>query len=98
MRLTRGVQRAAAAGEEEGRAGEQRAGPQAGLLHASWADRLLLRALGRRKRIGRPVELAGWLARTEQAEAVCEAYILSSFSVFFIISSLLFEFEFGSKI
>ena len=50
------------------------------------------------KRIGRPVGLAGWLARAEQAEAVCEAYILSSFSIFFIISSLLFEFKFGSKI
>ena len=33
MRLTRRVQRAAAAGEEEGRAGEQRAGPRAGLAH-----------------------------------------------------------------
>ena len=31
VRLTRGVQRAAAVGEEEGRAGEQRVGPRAGL-------------------------------------------------------------------
>ena len=31
VRLTRVVQRAAAVGEEEGRAGEQRAGPRAGL-------------------------------------------------------------------
>ena len=31
VRLTRGVQRAAAAGEEEGRVGEQRAGPRARL-------------------------------------------------------------------
>ena len=31
MRLTCGVQRAATVGEEEGRAGEQRAGPRAGL-------------------------------------------------------------------
>ena len=46
VRLTRGVQRAAAVGEEEGRAGEQRAGPRAGLLHASWAGRLLQRVLG----------------------------------------------------
>ena len=44
MRLTRGVQRAVAAGEEEGRAGEHCAGPRAGLLHVSWAGRLLLRA------------------------------------------------------
>ena len=31
VRLTRGVQRAAAVGEEEGRMGEQHAGPRAGL-------------------------------------------------------------------
>ena len=37
MRLTRGVQRAVAAGEEEGRAGEQRAGPRARLASLSRA-------------------------------------------------------------
>ena len=42
---------------------------------------------------------AGWLARAEQAEAACEAYILSlPFSILLFISSLLFEFEFGSGI
>ena len=42
---------------------------------------------------------AGWLAWAEQAEAACEAYILSlPFSILLFISSLLFEFEFGSGI
>ena len=53
------------------------------------------------KRIGRPVGLAGWLARAEQAEAVCEAYILSllflfclSFHLFCLNSNLVLKFEF----
>ena len=48
---------------------------------------------------GRLGWLAGWLARAEQAEAACEAYILSlPFSILSFISSLLFEFEFGAGI
>ena len=44
---------------------------------------------------------AGWLARAEQAEAACEAYILSllflfcfSFHLFCLNSNLVLEFEF----
>ena len=65
VRLTRGVQRAAAVGENEGRAGEQRAGPRAGLLHASWVGRLLLRARWEAAAMG----LLGWLAWAERLAA-----------------------------
>ena len=73
VRLTRGVQRAAAVGEEEGRAGEQRARPRAGLLHASWAGRLLLRA--------RWEAAATGLASLGRA-AGCEAHFFFSFFCF----------------
>ena len=76
VRLTRGVQRAAAVGEEEGRVGEQRAGPRAGLLHASWAGRLLLRARWEAAAMG----LAG-LASLGRV-AGCEAHFFFSFFCF----------------
>ena len=88
VRLTRGVQRAAAVGEEEGRAGEQRAGPRAGLLHASWAGRLLLRARWEAAAMG----LVG-LASLGRA-AGCEAHFFFSLFLFFI-SFPLFGFKFG---
>ena len=65
-----------------------------------WAGSWAVRALGRQKKDGQ-AGWAGWLARAEQAEAACEAYILSllflfcfSFLLFCLNSNLVLEFEF----
>ena len=71
----------------------RRRGRRAGLAHgpcARWED-------GK----GWQASWASWLARAEQAEAACEAYILSllflfcfSFLLFCLNSNLVLEFEF----
>ena len=88
MRLTCGVQREVAASEAHGCASVGDAlGRLVGCAHAGKTEK------------DWQAGWAGWLARAEQAEAACEAYILSLFfSILFFISSLLFEFEFGSRI